>query len=152
MWEAEGERTFPYGQTLIMGEWMLEQQGKGRTSNEGHNEYTTDLVALESRVSPAQSTVPPLLSTVLTPVKIPIWEVRLAGHPDRKFADYVINGLRSGFRIGYDYVSTRRSATRNMKSAMELAHIVDENLGREVVAKRLLGGIASLRSTLVPSE
>lgn len=73
MWEAEGERTFPYSQTLIMGEWILEQQGKGRTSNEGHNEYTTDLVALESRVSPAQSTVPPLLSTVLTPVKIPIW-------------------------------------------------------------------------------
>ena len=122
-----------------MGEWMLEQQGKGRTSNEGHNEYTADLVALESRVSPAQSTVPPLLSTVLTPVKIPIWEVRLAGHPDRKFVEYVINGLRSGFKIGYDYASTRRSATRNMKSAMELAHIVDENLGREVAAKRLLG-------------
>ena len=65
--------------------------------------------------------------------------MRLAGHPDRKFADYVINGLRSGFRIRHDYASTRRSATRNMKSAMELAHIVDENLGREVAAKRLLG-------------
>lgn len=59
-----------------------------------------------------------------------------SGHPDRKFANYVINGLRSGFRIGYDYSSTRRSATRNMRSAV---HIVDENLGQEVAAKRLLG-------------
>ena len=141
LWEAEEERTIPYGQTLITGDWMLEQQGKGRTSNEGPNEYTADLVALESRVSPAQSTVPPFLSTVSTPAKISIWEVRLAGHPDRTFANYVINGLNSRFRIGYDYASTRRSVTRNVKSAMEMAHIVDENLGQEVAAMKLLGSL-----------
>ena len=62
-------------------------------------------------------------------MKIPIWEASLAGHPDRKVANYVVNGLRS---IGYDYAST-------IGSAMEMVSIVDENLGQEVVAKRLLG-------------
>ena len=66
MWEAEGERTFPYGQTLIMGEWMLEQQGKGRTSNEGQNEYMTDLVALENSITSAVNGTPTTVYSINT--------------------------------------------------------------------------------------
>ena len=90
--EAEGEKTISHCQALIMGEGMLYQQGKVMTSNEDHNEYTADLVALEGKTSPTQSMVPPFLSTISTPVKIPIWEERLASHPDGKFANYVVNG------------------------------------------------------------
>ena len=53
--------------------------------------------------------------------------------------EYLLNGFRSGFRIGYDYSSLRRPATKNMKSATEMAYIVDKNLAQEVEARRLLG-------------
>jgi len=47
----------------------------------------------------------------------------LAGHPDCKFANYVINVLRSGFRIDYDYSSIRRYANKKYKVCNGMAHI-----------------------------
>ena len=39
------------------------------------------------------------------------------GHPDQEFARYIVEGIRSGFRIGFDGTRCKpRSATKNMQN------------------------------------
>ena len=40
---------------------------------------------------------------VETPVKLQFWEAALAQHPDARFAEYILNGLVRGFRIGFQH-------------------------------------------------
>ena len=47
-----------------------------------------------------------------------VWEVALANHPDVPYRDYLVKGLRHGFRIGFGYGSLQcASAGFNMQSA-----------------------------------
>ena len=56
---------------------------------------------------------------VVTPLKRE-WERCLTSHPDRDFARYVCDGIRKGFRIGYNYGGTRcLSSSGNMKCVEE---------------------------------
>lgn len=65
----------------------------------------------------------------------------MAGHPDRAYRDYLVSGIRDGFRIGYDYsrASTIRSSPRNMLSTRERPEIVREYLGKECSERRVIG-------------
>ena len=63
--------------------------------------YTSDLLCLDACRPPASS-LPPALTAVSTPLVIPAWELALQAHPDRAFAQYIIDGLRHGFRIGFN--------------------------------------------------
>ena len=77
---------------------------------------------------------------VVTPLKLREWERGLASHPDRDFARYVCDGIREGFRIGYNYGGTRcLSSSGNMKSVEEHSEVVEEYIQGERVARRLLG-------------
>ena len=41
-------------------------------------------------------------SKVVTPLKVSVWEMKLASHPDRDFAHWVpCEGVREGFRLGF---------------------------------------------------
>ena len=61
------------------------------------------------------------LSGVFTPLNLPQWESMLAHHPDRDYVDFILNGIRDGFRVGYNRSSESwcalSSARKNMKSA-----------------------------------
>ena len=81
------------------------------------NPYTHDLLVFQRAVPSIDYVIPSLLSHVQTPLNVPVWEAKLASHPDRLFAEYVMNGLSSGFRVGYDYSRPHLSAKSNMKSA-----------------------------------
>ena len=35
------------------------------------------------------------------------WESHLKLHPDQNFAGFIVQGLREGFRIGFDYASSK---------------------------------------------
>ena len=62
---------------------------------------------------------------VVTPLKLREWERGLASHPDRDFARYVCDGIREGFRIGYNYGGTRcLSSSGNMKSVEEHSEVI----------------------------
>ena len=68
------------------------------------------------------------------------WERALATHPDREYVEYVLRGMREGFREGYQYRGSRRvSARRNMKSASENPEVVDKYIMKEVELGRIIG-------------
>ncbi len=59
-------------------------------------------------------------SQIGTPLIAPAWEEALAAHPDQSFARYICNGIKYGFRIGFDYAQAEallKSHKRNMPSA-----------------------------------
>ena len=64
----------------------------------------------------------------------------MRGHPDREFVAYLVEGMRSGFRIGFNQgLVSLKSAKRNMKSAAEEPAVTDAYLAKEVAAKRIMG-------------
>ena len=63
--------------------------------------------------------LPPLWASIGTPLPWREWQMSLATHPDRDFANLVVTGIREGFRVGYDYSHTCKKSPKNMQSARE---------------------------------
>ena len=55
----------------------------------------------------------------------------MRNHPDRRFVNYILQGLTHGFHIGFDREIKCRSAKNNMKSALENPDPVDKYLAEE---------------------
>ena len=72
-------------------------------------EYTSDSLCIDFCRPPH----PQLLYPVSTPLCPDAWAAALASHPDRAFARYICNGLRFGFRIGFQYGAPLKSASFN---------------------------------------
>ncbi len=78
-------------------------------------------MALQRCKANPPKTVPLALAANTSPLEWWEWEKALVAHPDRQFADYVVNGIRDGFRVGFEQlhrsfpehaVSTRPSRSR----------------------------------------
>ena len=69
------------------------------------------------------------------------WEsgLLLSGHPDIQFREYILMGLKHGFRIGCNGGDSVTSAKRNMLSAREHPEVVSEYLQKELEREVLLG-------------
>jgi len=66
------------------------------------------------------------------------WEQHLYRHPDRTFVAYLLQGLREGFRIGFDRTTPCRATTRNLKSVYDHPEVVDAYLEQEVALGRVI--------------
>ena len=100
--------------------------------------YTADLMCLNFCRPPHRYTVPEL-EQVSTPLNPDIWEATLAAHPDRVYAEYVIAGLRDGFRVGFRWDAPLVSATRNMHSTTLRPVVISEYIADELARGRMLG-------------
>ena len=47
------------------------------------------------------------------------WDRNLAFHLDQHFRAYIVEGLRHGFRVGFNYDHNCQKSLRNMPSALE---------------------------------
>jgi hypothetical protein len=65
--------------------------------------------------------------------------MELQGHPNQLRVAYVLDGIRSGFRLGYSGKPRLRAAKQNKKSAKEHPAIIDEYLAHEVALGRVAG-------------
>ena len=53
---------------------------------------------------------------IVTPLKLRVWERGPSSHPDQDFVQFVCNGIREGFREGFDYRNARcKRSPGNMK-------------------------------------
>ena len=88
--------------------------------------------------------MPPSLSPILTPLDWKTWQRALHLHHDREFARLIVEGVREGFRIGYNYDSfpRARSAARKMASAYQHPEVVSAYLADEYRKGRVLGPLA----------
>ena len=80
----------------------------------------------------------PLVS-IVSPLKADVFASELRDHPDREKVDFVINGIRSGFRLGFNHVPSLRPARRNKKSAEDHPAVVEEYLANEIALGRVAG-------------
>ena len=67
-----------------------------------------------------------IIITIL--LNIAAWARELENHPDKEFAQYLLQGISQGFRIGFNYPKECQSAKSNMKSATENPLVIDEYL------------------------
>ena len=100
-----------------------------------------DLKAIACRRPPTSWPVPAALSTARTPLHVVNWAYQRRDNPDREFTAYLLQGLREGFRIGFDYsrVTLLRPAKANMVSAGEHPTVVTQYLLDECANGRVIG-------------
>ena len=55
------------------------------------------------------------------------------------FANYIVQGLRDGFCIGFDYSHTCKKSRRNMDSVWKKPEVVRDYLAKECAEGRVLG-------------
>jgi hypothetical protein len=78
---------------------------------------------------------------VTTPLNWREWDSALATHPDQRFRNYIVSGIRYGFRLGFDYGRECTSANRNMATARTHAEVIRQYLAEECAESRVLGPI-----------
>ena len=80
-----------------------------------HYLYTSDLLELDQcRPQSGKWTVQERLLGVFTPLHVDRWESSLTQHLDRDYVDYILTGIKEGFRVGFYDVAPLSSARRNM--------------------------------------
>ena len=61
-----------------------------------------DLISLDQcQPLVGEGSVQKQLGGVFTPLKLEHWESLLTSHPDKEYVNYLLKGIREGFRIGF---------------------------------------------------
>ena len=79
---------------------------------------------------------------IVTPLHPEVWQRALYHHPDRTLVEYIVQGIKEGFRIGFVRPRQCRPAKGNMRSALTNPHPVDEYLREELAAGRVIGPLS----------
>ena len=90
-----------------------------------------------SLCSPAVSPLRPV--SQLTPINVDRFQYELRHHPNPDKVAYVVQGLRDGFHLGFNYSTSLKSATRNMASALLNPQVIDNCLQLDVETGRVAG-------------
>ena len=103
----------------------------------GKYTYTDDLLHLQSSI-PSVVRLPPECSIITTPLRVEVWEKYLQLFPDREYVQYLLDGIRQGFRIGCNNSSKLCSSSRNMRGAEEHPLVVQQYLQEEQKLGRII--------------
>ena len=61
-----------------------------------------DLIELDScRPAAGKWSVNERLSGIFTPLSLPQWESMLERHPDKRYVEFILKGIKDGFRVGF---------------------------------------------------
>ena len=103
--------------------------------------YTADLQSLDALRPLVKPQLPSQLYRVHTPLKVIAWKQMLTDHQDQRLVSYLVNGVKDGFRIGFEHTrcSTQlRSSGKNMASAKKNPEVVQAYIDSEVDTGRLM--------------
>ena len=75
----------------------------------------------------------------VSPLNFELFEAELTLYPDRAKANFVLQGIKEGFRLGCDKPVTLKSARRNKLSAYQHSGVIDAYLANEVRLGRVVG-------------
>ena len=100
--------------------------------------YTHDLLTLEAAV-PDNVVLPAECLRISSPLNPDVWDLLLAEHPDRQFVEYIIRGIRCGFRIGcHASVQKLQLVSSNMPLANSHPEVIDNYLRDKLECNRLV--------------
>ena len=104
---------------------------------DGHYVYMDQLEVLDGKKpGPGLQAMLPIISwDVHTPLNLEQWIRELSHHPDTSFANYILDGIHRGFRIGFDRSHSLVSANSNLHC--NNPDIVSDYLAREVASHRM---------------
>ena len=85
----------------------------------------------------ASFALPPVSS--VSPLNADEFCRELATHPDQQQVAFVLQGIRHGFKLGFQSTHRLRPAKKNKPSAFQHAKVVDEYLANEVSLGRVAG-------------
>ncbi len=100
--------------------------------------FTGQLLELERVSEGPDSRVLPGAEEVVTPLKWKKWKEELSEHPDKVWVEFLVRGIREGFRLGCDQRKTglvRRGGT--MYEATQHRKIIGDYLEKEVAERRV---------------
>ena len=97
--------------------------------------YQNDLLAPDTCRPQGDCTHLILSRIVSTPLHVGIWSQELSNHPDKIYTQYILQGIKNGFRIGFDRGQYIYSASGNLR--VEKPEVVSDYLNREVSLKRM---------------
>ena len=100
-----------------------------------------DLLEIDACRSGRTVSLPEALGRVRTPLQWRQWDQALARHPDQRFRVYIVEGIKKGFRIGFDGGRGAIVAVvpQNMPSVNENPEVVDTYLAEECCQGRVGG-------------
>ena len=90
-----------------------------------------DLLQLDACRPTYPTRLPPGMEVIDTPLDWREWDGCLEKHPGQRFRAYIADGIRCGFRVGFDYHHTCRKSHHNMFSALENPQVVRDYLAKE---------------------
>jgi hypothetical protein len=103
--------------------------------------YTEDLLNLDLCRPGQTPALPQGYRTIITPLKVSVWEYQLRNHPDRDFVRHILAGIGQGFRLGFQHQDrSLLSAKANMQSARANPTVVAAYL-EEVAAGRVISHV-----------
>ena len=85
--------------------------------------------------------LPPV--SVVSPLKPEVFAAKLSQHPDQHLVAFVLDGLRNGFRLGFQHSKKLKSAKSNKASANQHSEVIDHYLANEVSLGRVAGPFSS---------
>ena len=98
----------------------------------GSDKYTSKLLALDACKSLSDHRMNSKVN-IITPLPFRAWA---QGHPDRAFVDYVVNGIKEGFRIRFNRSCSFKSACSDLPTPQ--GSLVQDYLSREVSLSRMV--------------
>ena len=111
------------GELLWDGErWLLpEDIPADGLLHSNANPYTEDLLKLQMHTAAEALDLHQAIYAVHSPLRADKWEISLAAHPDPLFRRFIVEGIRHGFQVGFNYAAhpTRVTNQNNMASAYE---------------------------------
>ena len=75
----------------------------------------------------------------VSPLNFVLFKAELSLYPDRAKANFVLQGIKEGFRLGCDKPVTLKSARRNKLSTYQHSGVIDMYLANEVRLGRVAG-------------
>ena len=104
-------------------------------------QYMKELRRLSGCTPVVSMVLPRLSKEIVTPLRWEALDYFLVNHPDQEYRRYIVEGLREGFGIGFNYKGWKgcKKATSNMVSTMQKPEIVREYLSKECTEGWVLG-------------
>ena len=98
--------------------------------------YTDHLISLNSISSGSSYHLVSYLSlTAHSPLILMQWQQDLRYHPDRRYAEFILQGIQEGFRVGFDNSQPLQPASSNLPTAD--SSIITNYLSNEVRLNRM---------------
>ena len=98
------------------------------------NSFCSSSVDSSGTSVPVRSFSPLAPVHLVSPLQLFQFQVELADYPDQAAAAYVLNGLRDGFRVGFQpFSGSLWSSSSNMRSAFDHPSVIDAYLQNEVI-------------------